>query len=62
MNFEIALKDEKWLKSMNEELASIENNKTGELVDLPRGKSAISFKWVYKAKLNSKVEVTRHKA
>jgi hypothetical protein len=62
VNVEAALKDKKWLKAMNEELESIEDNHTWELVDLPSGKKAISVKWVYKVKLNSKGEITRHKA
>jgi hypothetical protein len=53
------LKDKKWLKAMNEELESIEDNQTYELVDLPRGKKAISVKWVYKVKLNSKGGIIR---
>ncbi|KAK2359039.1 hypothetical protein QL285_096166 [Trifolium repens] len=59
VNVEAALKDKKWLKAMNEELESIEDNQTWELVDLPRGKKVISVKWVYKVKLKSKGEIIR---
>ncbi|MCH81273.1 copia-type polyprotein [Trifolium medium] len=62
VNLEATLKDRKWSSAMNEELNFIESNKTWELVDLPRGKKEIGVKWVYKVKLNSKGEVTRHKA
>ncbi|GAU11617.1 hypothetical protein TSUD_346090 [Trifolium subterraneum] len=62
VNFENAVKDEKWLSAMNEEIESIERNNTWELVDLPHGKNAIGVKWVYKVKLNPKGEITRHKA
>ncbi|GAU28814.1 hypothetical protein TSUD_21510 [Trifolium subterraneum] len=62
VNFEDAVKDEKWLNAMNEEIESIERNNTWELVDLPHGKKAIGVKWVYKVKLNPKGEITRHKA
>ena len=57
-----ALKDSKWVKAMNEEVKSIEDNNTWSLVELPQGKKAIDVKWVYKVKTNSKGEVTRHKA
>ena len=56
-----ALKDSKWMKSMNEELKSIEVNNTWSLVELPQGKKENDVKWVYKVKLNPKGEVTRHK-
>ncbi|KAK2359746.1 putative mitochondrial protein [Trifolium repens] len=62
INVNDALKDEKWVNAMKEELDSIESNHTWELVDLPHKKKAIDVKWVYKLKLNSKGEVTRHKA
>ncbi|GAU51495.1 hypothetical protein TSUD_413780, partial [Trifolium subterraneum] len=57
-----ALKSEKWRCAMKEELDSIESNQTWELVDLPHNKRAIDVKWVYKLKMNSKGEITRHKA
>ena len=56
-----ALKDSKWVKAMNEEVKSIEDNNTWSLVELPQGKKAIDVKWVYKVKMNPKGEVTRHK-
>lgn len=55
------LKDSKWMHAMVDELNSIEDNKTWPLVELPQSKKAIDMKWVYKVKLNLKVEVTRHK-
>jgi hypothetical protein len=57
-----ALKNEKWVSAMKEDLDSIESNQTWELVDLPHKKKAIDVKWVYKLKMNSKGKVTRHKA
>ncbi|GAU24164.1 hypothetical protein TSUD_83990 [Trifolium subterraneum] len=57
-----ALKSEKWRCAMKEELDSIESNQTWELVDLHQNKRAIDVKWIYKLKMNSKGEVTRHKA
>ncbi|CAJ2632822.1 unnamed protein product [Trifolium pratense] len=57
-----ALSDPKWINAMIEELDSIENNDTWSLVSLPHGKKAIDVKWVFKVKVNSQGEVTRHKA
>ncbi|MCI96804.1 putative reverse transcriptase (RNA-dependent DNA polymerase), partial [Trifolium medium] len=47
---------------MTEELDSIECNDTWSLVNLPHGKRAIDVKCVFKVKVNSQGEVTRHKA
>ena len=41
-----ALKDSKWVKAMNEEVKSIEDNNTWSLVELPQGKKEINVKWV----------------
>lgn len=41
-----------WISAMQEELQSIENNDTWELVDLPKGRSTIGSKWVYKLKVD----------
>lgn len=45
---------------MNEEVKSIEKNKTWELVDLPQEKKLIGVRWVYKVKENLKGEVIKH--
>ena len=45
---------------MNEEIIAIEKNQTWELVDLPRNKTRIVVKWVYKTKLNEKGESEKH--
>jgi hypothetical protein len=47
---------------MNQEIDSIEKNKTWNLVDLPRHKKSIGVKWVYKTKLNEKGHIEKHKA
>lgn len=52
----------KWKEAMNEEMESILNNMTWDLVDLPSGKQAIGCKWVYKLKLDDKGNVCRYKA
>ena len=47
---------------MIEELQALEKTHTWDLVDLPRGKSAISCKWVYKIKTKSDGTIEWYKA
>jgi hypothetical protein len=51
-----------WRMAMLEEMASIEENKTWTLVDLPKGQRAIGLKWVFKLKRDEHGEVVKHKA
>ena len=51
-----------WMDAMKEELKSIKENDTWELVDLPRGRKAIGCKWVFKVKKDEKGTVSRFKA
>jgi hypothetical protein len=60
--FEEAIKEENWVKAMDEEMDSIEKNDTWDLVELPEGKDCIGVKWVYKTKFNEKGEVEKYKA
>lgn len=43
-------------------MASLERNQTGELCELPKGREAISCKWIYKLKTDEKGNITRYKA
>ena len=52
--FEEAIKEEKWVDAMKEEIEAIEINDTQVLVDLSTGKTNIGVKWVYKTKFNEK--------
>lgn len=47
---------------MEEELASIRENETWELTNLPAGKKPIGLKWVYKVKKNPEGAILKHKA
>jgi hypothetical protein len=47
---------------MNQEIDSIEKNKTWDLVDLPKHNTSIGVKWVHKTKLNEKGHIEKHKA
>jgi hypothetical protein len=40
----------KWEQDMKEEMDSLVNNQTWDLVQLPAGKRALQNKWVYKLK------------
>jgi len=61
VHFEEAIKDRKWIESMDEEIKAIERNKTWDLVELPKGKEVIGVKWVYKTKSNAESKIERHK-
>ena len=47
---------------MMEEMASIEQNKTWKLVNLPHGHRPIGLKWVFKVKLDETGSIVKHKA
>lgn len=61
IHFEDEIKDDKWIKAMDEEINAIENNETWELVSIPKGKEVIGVKWVYKTKCNVEGRIERHK-
>lgn len=60
--FNEAMKDDKWIDSMKDELRMIEKNDTWELVDRPQNRKIIGVKWVYRTKLNADGSVNKHKA
>lgn len=52
-----------WVSAMAEELESLHKNKTWDLVQLPKGKTTIGCKWVYKKKEGiDEFENVRYKA
>lgn len=52
----------KWREACNSEFESLSKNETWELVPLPRGRKAISSKWVFKVKETVEGFVERYKA
>ncbi|XP_070017420.1 uncharacterized protein [Nicotiana sylvestris] len=44
-NFREAVKDPKWIEAMKQEITAFEENKTWEIVDLPKGKNTVGSKW-----------------
>ncbi|CAI7761270.1 unnamed protein product [Closterium sp. NIES-54] len=53
---------EEWKKAMESELKSIEENGTWELVELPRGRKAITSKWLFKIKSDADGKIERYKS
>ena len=56
--------DEKkqWLKAMEEEMESLRENHTYDLVKLPQGKKALKNRWVYRLKIENASSQPRFKA
>ena len=52
----------KWLSAMQDEMDSLHENHTYELVELPKGKRALRNKWVYKLKPGDAGNHPRYKA
>ncbi|KAM2739807.1 hypothetical protein EV2_033888 [Malus domestica] len=61
-NVQEALAYSCWKDAMNEELRSLKNNATWEIIDLPAGKKHVGCKWVYTVKYKADGTVNRFKA
>lgn len=64
VNYEQAMKSQEsieWRKAMDEEMRSLEYNKTWDLIDRPLNQHIISSKWVFKKKIDSS-NIIRFKA
>ncbi|GJT60167.1 putative ribonuclease H-like domain-containing protein [Tanacetum coccineum] len=55
-------RDPRWIEAMQEELLQFKLQKVWTLVDLPKGKSDIKTKWVYRNKKDERGIVVRNKA
>lgn len=53
---------EKWLQAIDSEINSLKDNKTWELVELPKGRKAIPCKWIFKIKTNADGTIEKYKA
>ena len=60
--YEEAEREEKWRQAMDNEIMSIEKNKTWTLKVLPNDAKKIGVKWIYKTKFNENGEIEKHKA
>jgi hypothetical protein len=56
-----ALADLRWRAAMNEEMKSLQKNKTWELVDRALGKKAVGCRWVYTMKYKADGTIERFK-
>ncbi|XP_055826227.1 uncharacterized mitochondrial protein AtMg00820-like [Solanum dulcamara] len=54
--------DPRWVEAMQLQIASLEDNHTWSVVDLPPNKSPIGCKWIFKVKYKASGEVGRFKA
>jgi len=53
---------QKWLDAMQDEMKSLHDNHTVDLVKLPKGKKALENRWIYKLKQESNSTSLRYKA
>jgi hypothetical protein len=51
-----------WRAVMQSEMDAVEENRTLELADLPRGHSTTTVKWVFKLKRDEAGAIIKHKA
>ena len=64
-NFIEAMEDEhkkEWMEAMQDEMDSLHENQTFELVKLPKGKRTLKNKWVYRIKQEEHILHPRYKA
>ena len=52
----------KWVDAMQDEMKSLHENHSFELVKLPKGKRALKNKWVYRVKQEEHTSQPRYKA
>jgi Reverse transcriptase (RNA-dependent DNA polymerase) len=62
ITYEDAAKKDKWRKAIEEEMTTLRQNQTWELMPKPEGVKPISCKWVYKVKTRADSSIERYKA
>lgn len=61
-SYSLASKDKNWKDAMQAEIQALEKSDTWDIVPLPKEKTAIGYKWVYKIKRKSDGSIERYKA
>ena len=51
-----------WKESINDEVESILQNDTWELMDLPPGSKPLGYKWIFKKKMKADGSIDKNKA
>ena len=51
-----------WKEAINDEVESILQNHTWELVDLPPGSKPLGYKWIFKKKMKANGSIDKYKA
>ncbi|KAK2996639.1 hypothetical protein RJ639_026581 [Escallonia herrerae] len=54
--------DPRWKEAMNEEMKSLQENKTWEVIDRPPGKKPVGCRWIYTVKYKADGTIERFKA
>jgi len=53
---------DRWVEAMEDEMKSLHENGTYELVELPKGKKALTNKWIFRLKQEQHTSAPRYKA
>ena len=61
-SYEEAILSPEWQAAIDKEFSALHSNNTWSLVPLPKGKKAISCRWVFKTKLHADGTIERYKA
>ncbi|KAL2238004.1 UNVERIFIED_CONTAM: Retrovirus-related Pol polyprotein from transposon RE2 [Sesamum indicum] len=61
-SFKEAVQKKEWKVAMENEIKTLEENKTWDITKLPKDKKAIGCKWIYKLKLKQDGKIDRYKA
>ena len=51
-----------WKKAINNEIESIMQNQTWELMDLPPGCKPLGHKWIFKRKMKTAVSIDKYES
>ena len=60
--FQQAMTDPNWKLAAEEELRALKENKTWEIVNLPRRKRAVGCRWIFTPKFNLDGSIDKYKA